>query len=49
MAEIGLKTVEYAQFEFDHRFWLNFRQNWPQYFQTGRFSPKSVHGKPAMN
>jgi hypothetical protein len=31
MVEIRLKTVEYAQFNFRHRFWLNF-------FQFGRNS-----------
>jgi hypothetical protein len=48
MAEIRSKTVEYAQFKFDHHFWSNFRQNWSKCFQTGLILAETAHKKPAM-
>jgi hypothetical protein len=48
MAESRLKTVEYAQFKFDHHFWSNLSQIWPKCFQTGRILSESEGKKPAM-
>jgi hypothetical protein len=45
MAEIRSKTVGYAQFKFDHHFWLNLRQIWSKFFQTGRISSELAHKK----
>jgi hypothetical protein len=47
-SEIRLKTVEYAQFKFDHHFWSNLSQSWPKCFQTGRISSEAADKKPAM-
>jgi hypothetical protein len=48
LAEIRSKTVEYAQFKFDHHFWSNLRQSWSKCFQTGRILADAAHKKPAM-
>jgi hypothetical protein len=48
MAEIRLKTVECAQFEFDHHFWSNLSQIWLKCFQTCRFPSEAADNKPAM-
>jgi hypothetical protein len=46
MVEIRLKTVEYAQFNFRHRFWLNFfhfgRNSTHDWFYMRRFGLNSA-------